>query len=492
MVLSKGKKIILITAVIVIILAGGYFAYITYRNAQSKIDAAIEPVLGGYALSYADPYDAETADDFIEQYWNPVKDKSSFQKKFVKQLQEQIIDLSFQNAELDMDDRISNEYWDEVTNAQEPILKMMPFLQKAGYEEDNLKTCLKDYYLRLAENERADLQEEQADSEQEKELSDANGLMSVLDKVSAFNDAAADYYQIPEDEIIPIDEVSQHYQAAIQLAQDAGDLPVVAEALSEATSSPLLKEQSFMSSDQIADLFVASDADIYTLRNGIGGYYDIHKDSDSYMTYYGDFAYETYTSGGKKYDTSAFTPGLWNALTPGQRSEIRSGNSTTTHHNYYFLGKDAEQSFASDIPDLAQSGYGYVFCNPDGNAMFVSAKSATCYTGSGAYRIEGDFSKLVDQAAAKYHVSGDAEAQADDTIQNAVTEFLAGNYDATEDMFLSFSDNGTRLAPICEFAEQMAQSGHLDECIDLIYSFLNLSDEDMAQFERFLSELPQE
>lgn len=489
MVLSKGRKIILITAVVVAILVIAYFAYTTYRNAQSKIDAAIEPILGGYVLSYADPYDTETAEEFIERYWNPVKDKSSFQKKFVKQLQEQVIDLSFQNAELDMEDRISNEYWDEITNAQEPILKMMPFLQKVGYEEENLKTCLKDYYLRLAENERADQQEAQADSEQEQELNDANGLMSVLEKVSEFNDAAADYYQIPEDEIIPIEEVSEHYQAAIQLAQNADDLPVVAKALSQATSSPLLKEQSFMSSDQIADLFVASDADIYTLRNGIGGYYDIYKDQDSYMTYYGDFAYETYTSGGKKYDTSAFTPGLWNALTPGQQSEIRSGNSTTTHHNYYFLGKDAEQSFASDIPDLAQSGYGYVFCNPDGSAMFVSAKSATCYTGSGAYPIKGDFTKLLDRAAAKYNVSGEAQSQADDAVQSAVAAFLAGNYDDTVDMFLSFSDNGTRLVPICQFMKQMAQNGFLDEGIELVYSFIDLSDEDMVQFEKFLSEL---
>lgn len=484
MVLSKGRKIILITVVVVIVLAGGFFGFTAYRNAQSKIDAAIDPVLGGYALTYADPYDTETADEFIERYWNPVKDKSSFQKKFVKQVQEQLLDVSFQNADLDIDNRISNEYWDEVTDAQGPIVQMMPFLQKAGYEEENLKTCLKDYYLRLAENERADLQEAQAGSEQEQELNQANGLMSVVEKVSEFNDAAADYYQIPEDEIIPIDEISQHYSEAIRLAHDADDLETVAEALSQATGSPLLKDQSFMDSDQIADLFVAEDAVIYTLRNGIGGYYDVHRDESSYMTYYGDFASETYTSGGKKYDTSGLTPGVWGALTPGQRAEIKSGNSTTTHHNYYFLGTESDDAFVSDIPDLAQSGYGYVFCNPDGSAVFVSARSATCYTGEGTYQIEGDFTQLVDQAAAKYNVSGD-------TIENAVTAFQAGNYDAAEELFLSFSDNGSKLAPICQFAEQMAQNGYFDEGVDLIYANINLSEQDMVQLEIFLSELPQ-
>ena len=357
-------------------------------------------------------------------------------------------------------------------------------MQKAGYEEENLKTCLKDYYLRLAENERADLQEAQAGSEQEQELNQANGLMSVVEKVSEFNDAAADYYQIPEDEIIPIDEISQHYSEAIRLAHDADDLETVAEALSQATGSPLLKDQSFMDSDQIADLFVAEDAVIYTLRNGIGGYYDVHRDESSYMTYYGDFASETYTSGGKKYDTSGLTPGVWGALTPGQRAEIKSGNSTTTHHNYYFLGTESDDAFVSDIPDLAQSGYGYVFCNPDGSAVFVSARSATCYTGEGTYQIEGDFTQLVDQAAAKYNVSGD-------TIENAVTAFQAGNYDAAEELFLSFSDNGSKLAPICQFAEQMAQNGYFDEGVDLIYANINLSEQDMVQLEIFLSELPQ-
>lgn len=491
MVLSKGRKIILIAAAIMIVLGIAFFAHKFYSDAQAKLDDAIDPVLGGYSFSLTDPYDTETCDQFIEEYWNPVKDKSSFKKKLVKQLQDQIIDLSFQNAGLSADERVANDFGEEVTDAQDLLLKMMPFLQKVSYEEESLKTCLTDYYLRLAENERAALDEEQADSEQEQELNTASGLMSVLEKVSEFNDAAADYYQISENEIIPIDEISQHYSKAIQLANDAGDLAIVAEALSQATGSPLLEEQSFMDSDQIADIFIADDAAVYTLRNGIGGYYDVFKMDESGVSYYGDFAARTYTTGGNKYDTSAFTPGLWAALTPGQRSEIKSGNSTRTHHDYYFHGEELDNAYSSDLPDLAQSGYGYVFCNPDGSAMFVSAKSATCYTEGGAYRIEGDFTKLVDQAAAKYNVSDDTETLDDDAIQRAVTEFLAGNYDATVDLFLSFSDNGSRLAPICEFTEQMAQSGYLSECIDLIASFLNLSDQDMAQFEQFLSELPQ-
>lgn len=495
MVLSKGQKIILIAVGVFIVIASAFLGYQLYRSTQSKMNDAIEPVMGGYALSFADPYDAETSKDFIEEYWNPVKDKSSFHKKFVKQLQTQVIDLSFQNAGLDSDDQIENEFGETVTNAHGVIVEMMPFLKRVNYEDEPLKECLKNYYIRLAEDMRTDLQngvaENGAESKQEQELNTAERLLSVLDKVSAFNDAAAEYYQINENDIIPIDEISQHYNEAIQLSLDANDSVTLVTALSQASESPLLADQTFMDSEQIADFFIADDAEIYTLQNGVGGYYDTVKIDESGVSYYGDFATRTYTSGGNKYDTSAFTPGLWNSLSPGQRSEIRSGNSSKTHYNYYFLGKELDSSYSSDISELAQSGYGYVYCNPDGSAMFVSAKSATCYTKDIVSRIEGDFSKLVDRAAEKYNVSGTSETPSTSAIQGAVTEFLAGNYDAAVDQFLEFSDNGSRLTPICQFVEQMAQSGYYDECIDLIYDYLNLSDQDMVQFETFLSELPQ-
>ena len=68
MVLSKGKKIILIVLAVVIVLVGGYFAYRSYSETQYRIDRAINSVLDAdSAFSFADPYDAETASDFIEE-----------------------------------------------------------------------------------------------------------------------------------------------------------------------------------------------------------------------------------------------------------------------------------------------------------------------------------------------------------------------------------------------------------------------------------------
>lgn len=111
MVLSKGKKIILIVLAVVIVLVGGYFAYRSYSETQYRIDRAINSVLDAdSAFSFADPYDAETASDFIEEYWNPVKDKSRFQKELVNRLEEEIIQVSLHNLEESRADKEEPQY----------------------------------------------------------------------------------------------------------------------------------------------------------------------------------------------------------------------------------------------------------------------------------------------------------------------------------------------------------------------------------------------
>lgn len=494
MVLSKGRKMILIAVIIVAVLAAAFFGYKMYSEAQEAMNDAIKPLLDAdSAFSFADPYDPETSDEFIEEYWNPVKDKSSFHKKFVKQLQEQVIDLSFRNAGLEEDARETNEYGEEVTNAQNTIVTMMPFLRKVSYEEESLRDCLKNYYLTLAENKRTDLTNQQASSEQEQALNTANGLLSVLDEVSEFNDASADYYKIDENDIIPLEEISQHYTEAIELAYDKNDTTIYVKALSKATESPLMKEQDFADSNQIADLLVADNAAIYTLRTGVGGYYDSHQIDKSGVKYYGDFATRTYTSSSHKYDTSAFTPGLWSALSPGQRAEIQSGNSSKTHYYYYLSGAELESVYDSDITELAQSGYGYVFCNPDGSALFVSARSAKYYTDDGAYEIQGDFTKQVEQAAEKY---GSDDAQADrntlnrtSILQAAMSSLADEDTDAVVQAFMQYSSDGTDLNAVINFIQAAAENDMTMECADIIYPYLNLSEQDIKKFNAQLDEL---
>ena len=333
MVLSKGRKLILIAAAVVIALAAALLGYNAYRNAQDRLDSAISPLLGGYAYSFADPFDEETRDVFISDYWDPVKDKSSLHKKLVNAVQTQVIDLSFQNAELDSDDRITNEYGEELTDAQDTIVKLMGFLKVVDYEDQDLKDCIQDYYLRLAEEVRTDdAENESSSTEQARELELAEDLLEELEKVDEFNQAAGDFFQIQVNDIIPLDEISGHYTKAIQLARDDHDMGAFVRALSSATASPLLKDETFLSSDEIVDFLMEEPGTVYTLKNGVGGYYDSNRIEGNDVTYYGDFAKKVTTSGGHKYDTSALG-GVWDALTPGQKAEITSGN--TVHTNYY-------------------------------------------------------------------------------------------------------------------------------------------------------------
>lgn len=410
MVLSKGRKLILIAAAVVIALAAALLGYNAYRNAQDRLDSAISPLLGGYAYSFADPFDEETRDVFISDYWDPVKDKSSLHKKLVNAVQTQVIDLSFQNAELDSDDRITNEYGEELTDAQDTIVKLMGFLKVVDYEDQDLKDCIQDYYLRLAEEVRTDdAENESSSTEQARELELAEDLLEELEKVDEFNQAAGDFFQIQVNDIIPLDEISGHYTKAIQLARDDHDMGAFVRALSSATASPLLKDETFLSSDEIVDFLMEEPGTVYTLKNGVGGYYDSNRIEGNDVTYYGDFAKKVTTSGGHKYDTSALG-GVWDALTPGQKAEITSGNTVHTNYYYYLQGEDydGELDFS-----LAEEGYDYVYLNEDGSVLCVSPEGIAYSVNRDvdSQIIYGDFSDFYTQTQESYHPKGDAAAE---------------------------------------------------------------------------------
>ena len=58
MVLSKGRKMILIAVIIVAVLAAAFFGYKMYSEAQEAMNDAIKPLLDAdSAFSFADPYD---------------------------------------------------------------------------------------------------------------------------------------------------------------------------------------------------------------------------------------------------------------------------------------------------------------------------------------------------------------------------------------------------------------------------------------------------
>ena len=109
MVLSKGKKIILIAVAVVIILVAGGFALEAYSQTQSNINWAIRSLLYEGSASYdRDPYDPESVSAFIITPWNSVKDKSSFQRELADMLDSEILALTLQNAKAESSDRAEN------------------------------------------------------------------------------------------------------------------------------------------------------------------------------------------------------------------------------------------------------------------------------------------------------------------------------------------------------------------------------------------------
>ena len=488
MVLSKGKKIILIAAAAVIILVVGFLAWKHHSETQYTIDRAVTSVLNeDRAFSYADPYDEETVSVFIEQYWDPVKDKSSFQKELADRLNGEIVEVALHNMEEDRSDKeereyVENSYGSTLTGAHETFLQLLGFLGRVDYEDEALKECFQSYYQRLAELQRTPAPDTADRSEQEQELSVAEDLNKTLEQVEEFNQAAGDFYQIQADQVATVEEVSQYFDQAIQLSYDTGDVVTFATALAAATSSPLLEEQTFMEPDQIVAFLINDGGELYTLRNGIGGYYDTHQiDAKGQISYYGDFAERTTTSGGNQYDMSEMTSEIWWALSPGQREEISSGNRTKTYHYSYLLGED----YDGDLnPSLGDDGYGYVYLNDD-DSLLCFRSSSIYYMNEadfGGHVIYGDFSEQVQQAAAQY-----------DSGKVGITEVAAalaqGEYETAIEAFLSISGNGTDLAAVDQLASELAKNGILDEGMAPIYEHLNLTMDEMIQLEISIAEL---
>ena len=401
MVLSKGKKLILIAVVAVIILVAGFFIYRSHSETQYDINLAVDRLLDEDFLfmSVANPYDEETVAVFIEDFWNPLKDKSAFQKELVNRLTEGVIEPAFHNlneqrTKQEDHNYIENRYGDVSLSAHNIILKLVGFLSRVGYEDSELKESFTNYYQRLAEINRTSAPAIAGYPEQERELSLAEDLIDTLEGAAEFNQAAGDFYQIPTDQVATADEIAKHCDQAIQLSQEVGDRVTFAGALSAASTSTILEGQNFIEPNQIMTFLMDTSGKWLTLKNENGGYYDTHPlkrdERIGKVIYYGDFAKWAPFDGGDRYDTSALD-GVWDALTPEQQAEIEWANrdSETT---YYLQGERYDGSLDESLED---EDYGYVYLNTDGYMLYLS-RDSILYSGDKIYRdtIYGDFSGI--------------------------------------------------------------------------------------------------
>ena len=113
--------------------------------------------------------------------------------------------------------------------------------------------------------------------------------------------------------------------------------------------------------------------------------------------FYGDFYSSSYTSGGNKYDMTEFNnnPGLWQALTPGQRAVIQDGNRIKTHYRRYCRD---EKVNCGDVEGNAKSGMRYCYRLGEKDFLYIGDNGIRW----NSLEIPGDYSDIVKELRDEY------------------------------------------------------------------------------------------
>lgn len=399
--MPKEKKTILIVVVIIAVLAGGLLGYRLYVTAKHSVEDVIDAMFDESSWLIDFRYsDESTYPELLEEF-NRVKNKLMFKREIVEVIDE-FTEISIHNLTCETDERTENRYYDKLNYvaAHEIFQNVVGWLDYSDYENKKVRDRFTAFYTEVAQTlqDQADSNEKTAESE----LESAVILDYLLQRVNSFNAKANDFYKIDPTHVVLLEEVEQHFDQAIQISYSAKNTETFVKAISQATQSPLFEGRAFMDSQQIVDFLMTNDdGAVYTLLNGVGGYYDTHQvEAYGDITYHGDFATRVTTSGGGMYDTSGLG-GVWGALTPGQRAEISKGNQSKTYYGYYLCGENFGDNYDRPLEDDA---YGYVYLNEDGTRLYF-AEQSIFYMSDTNYKsemIRGDFSKQYDEMEQKF------------------------------------------------------------------------------------------
>ena len=463
MVLSKGKIIILAVVIVIVAAVGGFFFIQSNNEAQSQADRVIDWMFDYLGSGSFDLDDSSAYPEYLAEL-ETVRDNRKFQRGLVE-IVDEFSQVGLHNYDFGRDDltMIETRYGDKLYYGEVESLfsDVVGLLNQAGYEDEELRDSFIAFFVGAAQGarERTELEE----TSQENELEQGSYLDKVLQDAAAFGKVGGDFYQIPADQVATVEEIAQHYDQAIQLSRDAGDRDTFADALSAATSSSVLEGQTFLDGGEIVDFLMEDGGTLYTLCNGVGGYYDTHTiDRDGQITYYGDFARRTATSGGGQYDMSEMTPEVWWSLSSGQREEITSGNRVNTYRSYYLLGED----YDGDVdPALGDDGYGYVYVNPDGSSLYFQSSSIAYMDNAdfGETVINGDFADLTSEMAEEYQENLPAGGISE--FSYAWYELIEGTTIIYEEPYLSYTGTFAHTAdgqkPITMYSEFRLRDGQV-------------------------------
>lgn len=393
------KAVIAIVAVIVVGVVGVH-GYNSYSSMKWTAESVIDWVMGGASWKYGQNLDKEKREALEEDYAE-VKNKGYF-KRHLRAAIEEAAEVSLYNKNLSVTGTDGEKRESEYDFSAMGIVKNLNLL---GYEDEAIKATLSDYWKQYGE-----LMHQTA----EDPLKQAQNLESFIKMLNEANETAGAFYQIDREEIYSTADVEAFYADAIDSYVRAKDEVSLVKMLHYATNSAAGGKAS-LEPKEIISLLTNPDDEIATLRKGIGGYYDGEGSENAYGDFYYKQGYSYKTKA--KYDTSELNSGIWNTLSAGQKAEIKSGSSKTVRVPDVVAFRGEEINL--DLSEVAGKGFHFVYCQPDGQFIFVSKKEIVVASsdkmkqdvGLDSLVINGDFSEIYAEMQEAYLKGKESEGK---------------------------------------------------------------------------------
>ncbi len=413
---SKAKVWIVLLIIFGVIAAcfGGYIAYFEHQNTILNCNNVIERLLQTSTFYYADPYDEDEEErESFRNKFNEVCGKGYF-KKTLAAVFDEYATVSLYNSgftEGPVEEMRETRYGEKVEtpSVRRKFSMAIGVLTSLGYQDAALRDSAERIFTQ-------GVKQPEANADAPSLLSVARSMADNIDKINLWNEGGGDFYHLDLPEHLKEDAVRDVYRQAVLRSAEGGDVDRFVRTMESVGESPLMEGVAVLQPEEILDLIAPdrSNAELLTLRNSVGGYYDSaanrqeladmlpqkRRSSVYGSDFYGDFYYSTYSSGGNKYDMTEFNnnPGLWNALSPGQRDVIREGNKVQKNYLMYCRGEKVK---CGDISAYSQAGYRYAYRLDEDLFLYIGDNGINCW----GNEIPGDFSAVVKELSDEYAAS---------------------------------------------------------------------------------------
>lgn len=160
MVLSKGKKILLIVIAAVVILTAAFFGWSSYRETKSTAERCVEGLMGESFIY--DPYDEEDF-SFFQTNFEKVRNKGALRKELVSVIEE-YAQVSIYNTYGDGDgEEMETRYFNtpRVSSVLDAFTDAVGMLNQLNYQEEAVRDSFADFFAQYAQAVRTDVETEE-------------------------------------------------------------------------------------------------------------------------------------------------------------------------------------------------------------------------------------------------------------------------------------------------------------------------------------------